>query len=328
LGHSFRGHSSKQLRRVSNRRGVLISLFLAIALVTLSLIAARTIEPAPRQTLRASDNSWQQNDVRRDLAVLAGQVAAGNAFATSRPVYRYSVVPGGVRSGEELRLAAKRDRAVAHHYAAFNFDRARITELGAPRFIYMSYRRGDRIFWTHKQMALPKGEKLITDGKITARTRCANQISVLPHAETSLEEPMAQEFEDPFDEGGSATRFDFPGNFETALLNRPAAHGFGAEGPPLPGTGPLFGPSGGGFPGIFPPVISDSCEPMPKPKPKGGVLATTEDESSTKKKKKKTACSPTPNPPPTAVPEPGSILLVSSGIAGIYARRDWRKRCA
>ena len=322
MGHSFRRHSSKRLRCVPIRKWVLISFLFGIAVVALFLTAARIFRPS-RQTFRAIDLQWQQNDVRRNLAMLAGQVAAGNAFATGRPVYRYSVVPGGVRSGEELRLAARRDRAVALHYAAFNFDRARMTELSAPRFVYMSYRLGDRVFWTRKQIALRKGEKLITDGKITARTRCANQISVLPHAETSLEEPMAQEFEDPFDQGGSATSFEFPGNFEAALLNRPGPHGFGAEGPALPGTGSLFGPSGGGFPGIFPPVIGDSCEPMPKPKPKGRVLAIARDQGSNNKKN---GCTPPPNPPPTTVPEPGSVLLVASGIAGIYASRRRRRR--
>jgi len=138
--------------------------------------------------------------------MLAGQSGAGNAFATQRPVYRYSVVPGGVQSGQELRLAAQRDRAVARHFAAFNFERAQLTQLKGPRFVYLSYRRGDRIFWTRKQIALRKGEKLITDGKIAARTRCANQISLLPHAETSMEEHSAQELEDPFDQGGSARK--------------------------------------------------------------------------------------------------------------------------
>ena len=264
----------------------------------------------------ASD--WQRNDVRANLAMLAGQAAAGNAFVDHRPVYRYSVVPGGVQSGDELRLATQRDRAVARHYADFNFQQAHITQLSAPRFVYLSYRRGDRIFWTRKQIALHKGEKLITDGKITARTRCANQISALPRSETSMEEPSAQELDDPFDQGGSARNFDFPGRIEAQLTNRPGPHGFGAEGPPILGTGPLFGPSGGGFPGIFPPVIGDSCEPMPKPKPKGGMVAIAEDATS--EKKKKNGCTPPPKPPPTTVPEPATIVLVASGIAGIYAR--------
>lgn len=326
MGHGFRRHSSKRPGRHSIRKLVLISSFVAPVLVVAALIGWQRLARPSSQPVSVAHSDWEKNDVRTSLAMLAGQVAAGDAFANRRPVYRYSVVPGGVQSGEELRLAAQRDRAVARHFAAFNFERAQVTQLNAPRFVYLSYRRGDRIFWTRKQVALRKGEPLITDGKIAARTRCANQISVLPHAETSMEEPLAQELDDPFDQGGSARNFDFSGRIEAQLMRRPGPHGFGAEGPPMPGTGPLFGPSGGGFPGIFPPVISDSCEPMPKPKPKDGLVAIAADQTSDKKKKN--GCTPPPKPPPTTVPEPASIVLVASGIAGIYARARLKRRPA
>ena len=326
MGQSFPRHSSKRPGRLSIRKLVLISSFALALLATILSVWHRQAQLSS-QPLSVARSDWEKNDVRTSLAMLAGQVAAGDAFANRRPVYRYSVVPGGVQTGEELRQAAQRDRAVARHFAAFNFERAHLTQLNAPRFVYLSYRRGDRIFWTRKQIALRKGEKLITDGKIAARTRCANQISVLPHAETSMEEPLAQELDDPSDQGGSARNFDFPGRIEAQLMRRPGPHGFGAEGPPMPGTGPLFGPSGGGFPGIFPPpVISDSCEPMPKPKPKGGMVASPADQTSDKKKKN--GCTPPPNPPPTTVPEPASIVLVASGIAGIYARSRLKSRAS
>lgn len=323
MGYSLRRHRSKRSRRVPSRK-LVFCCFLAFLLAA-ALIAWHNSAPAPPLSLSGVNSAWQQNDVRANLAMLAGQAGAGNAFANQRPVYRYSVVPGGVQSGQELRLAAQRDRAVARHFAAFNFERAQLTQLKGPRFVYLSYRRGDRIFWTRKQIALRKGEKLITDGKIAARTRCANQISLLPHAETSMEEPSAQELEDPFDQGGSARKFDFPGRIEAQLMNRPGPHGFGAEAPGMPGSGPLFGPSGGGFPGIFPPVISDSCQPMPKPKPKGG-LATAVDHETSSDKKKKNGCTPPPNPPPTTVPEPAGMVLVASGIAGVYLQARLKKR--
>jgi hypothetical protein len=327
LGQSFPRHCSKRPGRLSIRKLVSLSSFFALALMGAAVIGWHGLARPSLQTFSAAHSDWEKNDVRTSLAMLAGQVAAGDAFANRRPVYRYSVVPGGVQSGEELRQATQRDRAVARHFAAFNFERAQVTQLRAPRFVYLSYRRGDRIFWTRKQIALRKGEQLITDGKIAARTRCANQISVLPHAETSMEEPLAQELDDPADQGGSARNFDSPGPIEAQLMRRPGPHGFGAEGPPLRGTGPLFGPSGGGFPGIFPPpVISDSCEPMPKPKPKGGLVASAGDQTSDKKKKN--GCTPPPTPPPATVPEPASIVLVASGIAGICARARMRRRAS
>jgi len=325
LGHWFRRYPSSVLWRPRIATALIATICVSVSLLsvcwwTLHIEAQNRV----RQFLPA--NAWQQNDVRDNLAALAAQVAAGDVFVPSRPVYRYSVVPGGVRSSEELRRAVQRDRAVARHYAGFDFQRAHLRELAASRFVYLSYRRGDRVFWTHKQIALHKGEMLISDGKITARTRCANQISVLPRAETAPDEPRAEDFEDPSEQGGSATHFDFPGKFEAALLNRPRPAGLEGQGSGYPGSGPIFGPSGGGFPGIFPPPVAPgTCEPLPKPKPKDELASLVEDQGSNKKKKK-TACSPGPTPPPATVPEPASFLLISSGLAGIYARRYWRKR--
>lgn len=236
-----------------------------------------------------------------DLAALAG-----NSFSFApggqggRVVYPYSVVPGGVRSPEDLHQASLHDRVVGKHFSGFDFRRAKVVELGEPKLAYLSYRIGNKVFWTKKKVHLRKGEKLVTDGVISARTRCANQVSATPQNAASAEEPPAEMFEDPFDAGGTAKQFSFPGNFESALFNRELVP-FDPQGPP---GSPLFGPGGGGgFPAIFPPPI-----------PSGGCDATKE------------ICSPgeqsppPPLPPPTPVPEPATILLISSGIAGIYMR--------
>ena len=106
-----------------------------------------------------------------------------------RVVYPYSVVPGGVRSGEELQNVAAHDPAVAQHYSGFSYKQARVVEVSEPKLVYLSYRRGDRIYWSRKQAKLHVGEKLLSDGHITARTRCGNQVSVLPQANTSPNEP-------------------------------------------------------------------------------------------------------------------------------------------
>jgi hypothetical protein len=229
---------------------------------------------------------------------------AANTFSSApRPeggqvVYPYSVVPGGVRSPEELHQAALRDRVVNRHFSGFDFRRAKVVELQQAKLAYLSYRMGNKVFWTKKQVHLRKGEKLISDGVISARTRCANQVSATPQNAVSAEEPPAEAFEDPYTAGGSARQIPFPGNFESALFNRELAV-FDPGGPP---GSPLFAPgSGEGFPGIYPPPI-----------PTGGCDAT------------KQQCSPgpppPPPPPPTPVPEPGTILLISSGLAGIYFR--------
>ena len=104
-------------------------------------------------------------------------------------VYPYSVVPGGVRDPGALRAAAARDRAVARHFSQFDFEHARLERLGQAREVYVSYRIRDTVFWTRKKLRLPAGELLLTDGKIAARAKCGNQISDTAKPEISDEEP-------------------------------------------------------------------------------------------------------------------------------------------
>jgi hypothetical protein len=237
----------------------------------------------------SSNSDWARGNPSQNLAALAA------ASATRRVVYPYSVVPGGVHSPQDLREVSEHDRVVARHYAGFDFQKAKVVELDQAKLVYLSYRIGDKVFWTKKKIHLRKGEKLITDGKIAARTRCANRVSEQTQNATSPEEPSAEKFEEPVASGGSGTQIPFPGNFESALLTRPGFQGLGVEGPPgIPGS--PFGPGGGsGLPPIFPPPIpGGGCDP------------------------KKENCNP--GPPPPQVPEPGTMLLVSSGVAGIYLR--------
>jgi hypothetical protein len=245
----------------------------------------------------APNYEWTRGSASENLAALAGHVPPAPPVRRGRLVYPYSVVPGGAHDSNELREAIRRDRAVARHYAAFNLHKARIVELKSPRLVYLSYRLGDKIFWTRKQIKLREGERIITDGDIAARTRCANQVSVLPQTAVSTEEPLPEQLEDPFGVGGSATHIDFPNSIQSALLRR-TLPGLGGEGP---GSGFFGPPFGGGGPGIAPPPIPGSCASPP--------CSTTP-----------TPLPPPPPPPPAPVPEPGSILLVSSGLAGIYLR--------
>jgi hypothetical protein len=182
-------------------------------------------------------------------------------------------------------------------------------ELDQPRLVYLSYRMGDRIFWTARKISLRKGEKLITDGRVTARTRCANQVSEMPQPSVSLAEPPAAAFEEPF--AGTAGQIPFPGDFNATGPAREYA-GLGAVGPAGLQASSYAPFPGGGLPPVYPPPIpSKSCVP---PEMKEAAVARSG---------KSNPC-PTHKPPPPAVPEPTTMLLVSSGIAGIY----WRCRKA
>jgi hypothetical protein len=232
-------------------------------------------------------------------------------------VYPYSVVPGGVHTLEELRRAIERDRVVARHYSDFDLKSARIIELKRGRLAYLSYRIGEKIFWTKRQMALRAGEKLITDGKVMARTRCGNRVAALPQKEVSPDEPRAEAFEDPFANGGGIAHLAYPANFESALLTRAGPSGFGPQAPPPVMFGSFSGIPTGGYPGIFPPPIpTGSCAPLKKPKPKPGEIVSELSDGKSGKKKK----NPCQHRPPVTVPEPGTLVLCASGLAGIYLR--------
>ena len=170
-----------------------------------------------------------------------------------RPVYPYSVIPGGVESAQELKNAVLRDSVVAGHYSDFNLAKARVIRLDSDRALYVSYRLGDRVFWTAKTLKLAKGEAVITDGVNEARARCGNRLSPTPVAPVSPEQPPPQVFETP----------------EAPILvavNTPPA------GPPLtpPGTpaSPPETPPGGIIPPIFwPPTGGGPNTPPPPPPP-------------------------------------------------------------
>ena len=61
----------------------------------------------------------------------------------------------------------------------------RSVRLTLARTVYLSYRIGNHIYWTRRRITLHKGEKLITDGTITARTRCANRVEETPQQEAA-----------------------------------------------------------------------------------------------------------------------------------------------
>jgi len=210
-----------------------------------------------------------------------------------RLVYPYSVIPGGVRSGNELKQIAQQDPVVAAHYSGFNYDRAHLIQVNHPSLVYLSYRKGGKIHWTSKQATLHPGEMLLTDGKITARTRCGNQVSVLPQANTLREEPVMAEMERP-DAFASGSERLFPESSAFLHLD-----------PLLP-----IGPPYAGFPqpGVF----------LPLPFGGGG-------ERNTKSGGGTTPPPLPPPPPPSTVPEPGTVVLMLSGAAAVYARYRLRK---
>jgi hypothetical protein len=115
----------------------------------------------------------------------------------ARVAYPYSVIPGGVRNRAELVGAIIREPVVAEHFSGFNAAGARIDTLRDEEFVHVSFRIRNKIFWTAKKVRLAPGEEVITDGHTAARTRCGNRIAPEPQEPISPEEPAAIAFETP-----------------------------------------------------------------------------------------------------------------------------------
>ncbi len=253
-----------------------------------------TVSVTPRNTGDDADKAWSgfyaAPDLNPELRWL------------QRPVYPYSVIPGGVQSVAEFREALLRDPVAAAHYARFDISRSRILELRVEKIAYVSYRIKDRVFWTSRKVRLLRGERIITDGVNYARARCGNRVSEIPQGDRSPHEPPAAEMESP---SIFANRTVIPAAFifppQSAELIPPAAAG---STPPSETTWLAPPPFGFVYGGSPPGAKRTGC-PYPLPSPEA-------------------PCKP-PHPPPTVVPEPGTLLLISTGL-GYMALRGRPRR--
>lgn len=210
-----------------------------------------------------------------------------------RPAYLYSVIPGGVASAEELRQAMDHDPVVAQQFAGFDFQRAHLVQVSEKQSMHVAYRMGDKVYWTRKKVALHPGETLISDGKIVARTRCGNRIALAPLGPPALTEPADADLNQPL--------------FSNDMVTHDAD--------PQPET----------YAAVIPmptPVGANALQPGKRKRiipffilPLFGFGGSSGRSPS--------------HPPPLAVtPEPGTMLLLSSGLLGVYwkARKSGRKQ--
>jgi len=186
-----------------------------------------------------------------------------------RPIFRYSIVPGGVRDARELQSAASHDPVVAQHYSDFRIAAARTVRLEKPLEMYVSYRRNNQVYWTRNRMVIPAGESLISDGENLARVRCGNRLSAIAAKPVAVSEPTKEELNTPEfvpplmaeflpgDGGGF-----FPGAPASAIPALPPGPTATSKTPPRPLFPPLLPP---GVSPIIPntPVIP----PVPTPEP-------------------------------------------------------------
>jgi len=305
-----RRRRTRRHRRNRQIRRLLLAVFGVGLAIGLASVALQYLSPSSFRTSRSVEPDRQAIEASRNILLLTQQESLRQM--ENRPVYPYSVVPGGVRDVGELKWAAEHDPVVAAHYAGFDYDHARVVRLVLARTAYISYRIGNKVYWTRHRVSLKKGETVITDGKITARSRCANRVEEVPQQETSRSEPPAAKFEEPTHPGTGTAFAPPPSPFQSALLNRPGLPGLG---PALPLS--LYDPfPGGSWTPIAPPPLPGVCGVGgKKPTGSGGT------EGGTGKKGKGNPCG-NGSGGGGEVPEPGTWLLVASGLAAMY----WKTR--
>lgn len=285
------------------RRAALVAVLATLSFCFAS-IALRYLSPSLSRQAAKSFEAERQN-AEANLLTLTEQETARTM--EDRPVYPYSVVPGGVKDARELKWVAEHDPVVAAHYAGFDYEHARTVRLVLARTVYVSYRIGNRVYWTRHRISLKKGETLITDGKITARTKCGNRVEEMPQQATSSSEPPPAKFEQPTQPAIGTSTQTPPVPFQSALMNRP---GVGGLGPAAPLS--LYDPfTPGTYIPISPPPLPGVCGIGKKKNPTPAV----EMASGGKKKPVGNPCGSGGN---ETVPEPSTWLMVASGIVALY----------
>jgi len=251
------------------------ALFLVPAVLLVTLITFRALrhaEPEETQTqVSPLSIDWQ------DSLHLAAR------SLSQRPVFPFSIVPGGVRDAHELQAAAAADSVVARHYADFRIERAHPIHLNAPVTMYVSYRRNNQVYWTKNRMVIPAGETLLSDGENLARVRCANRLSATAAKPVAANDPTREQLSEPNFVPPLLAQL-LPG--ESNQLFPGAAPGISAPAVPLivPGPG-----SSSNTPPVLPPILGPGVPPFVPNVP--------------------------PPLPPVSTPEPSSFWLLATSAA-------------
>ena len=287
-------------------------------------------------------------------------IEAIRANASDRLVYRYSVIPGGVYTGDELRSAIQDDPVVAAHYRDLDQSKLQVRTVTRDRYAYVSYRKGDEVFWTKHKVLVRQGETVVTDGTKQIRAKCGNCISEAPQLPTADNEPEEVEFDRltepvaqqprvspevalvplaPSDAvsgpvaGESVEALDLlgTGRFGSSALPPFAVAGTDAPGPSLdlPGPETPLPPIVPEPPAFFPPPPGVFTPPDMFPTPPGGLFPPSGDNPPLDQ-----PIPPVPPidvPPsepvtPVPVPEPGTLLLIAAGAVTAAYRRRSRSR--
>jgi hypothetical protein len=272
--------------------------------LTLALLSAgcsRTPSAPASEDAAASKPAVQSSSASEQLAEAARPAMPANAARNSRPIYPFSLVPGGVYSAEELRSAMSVSKELRAHYSDFDLGHVQLVREKENIPAYVSYRRNGQIFWTKHPLMLHAGELVLTDGHYIVRARCANQISMVPREPVEV---SPEKVENHLETAAPEAPVDYA---KLEPLNSALF--------PITGAVPL-GPPVAGFPPTG--VVVTGTAPLPP----GPIIPITP---------VCTTCGQTPTPPPVPVPEPGSAVLAGVSLvllSGALALRERRRRVA
>ena len=277
---------------VARWRLIILALFCGFAAVATTLLVPHDQFVADGESHPAQATAGPQGD--------AAVARVDAPAAARRAQYRYSVIPRGVFTAEELKGAIGADPVVAEHYQSFDAARATLVHLDRPRLAYVSYRLGNRVFWTRNPVHLPAGEALLSDGTNVVRTRCGNRVSEVP-GETSPNEPDPILIDTPIEDPVAMVGAD-PDISALLLLVPPM--GVGSVSVPAP-----LDPSQFSVPA--PPTDPFSTTPVVTPVVVGGGRRDEPREPEVRNEREV-----------PSVPEPPVVsLMVAAGLIGILRRR-------
>jgi len=169
-----------------NLRRKRIVVFLSAGVAVVSLIAGATIWRAAR----VGPEARRAPSIRKRITV--------SVTEEKRKVYPYSLVAGGARTVQEAKRLM-REPAVRDHYAAVDLSHLKQVTLTSDLVGYVSYRYGDKIYWTAKKLRLKAGETVFTDGQHIVRGRCLNCYSAYPMMPIRHNEPSESTMNTPLE---------------------------------------------------------------------------------------------------------------------------------
>ncbi len=191
---------ARQRRTRSSPRATLalilaaLALVLAVAALVLTALTLRELrqtrapEPTPTVSQEELDSFWQEQ-------VEAG-VVEPESPAPEKPWYglcaKYSI-----RSPEDFRATVESDPLLRERFATFDWEKARLVSIPSETLVHVSYRKDGQIAWTRRKLRLRRGEKVITDGAVTVRTYCCNEIVDAPMRPTRVDEPSPAVLQPP-----------------------------------------------------------------------------------------------------------------------------------